>query len=147
MGPGENSKYARKHPNGAKVNEIIAQDVKKHMVNGRLSCESASRIATVRCIAMSEVGRTADLLEVRLTDCFLGLFGMTPDGKKIKPVQPLETVPKDLEMEIARHLEDGHLTCARAWDIAKRLGILRQTVASACESNGTKISRCQLGAF
>jgi hypothetical protein len=52
-----------------------------------------------------------------------------------------------MEEVIRDALDNDRLTCARAWEIAKKLGIGKMEVSSACEALEIKISSCQLGAF
>jgi hypothetical protein len=90
------------------------------------------------------VGKSADLLNLRLNKCQLGLFGYQPN-KKI--VNPREEADRELKDAISGSLTEGKLTCKAAWDIASRLGVPKMTVSSACEAAGIKIAACQLGAF
>jgi hypothetical protein len=85
-----------------------------------------------------------DLMEIRLTKCQLGLFGYTPE-KKI--VTPAESVAPDLEAAIKAAVENGRLSCERAWQMADGRGIKRLAFSSACEALGIKVKPCQLGAF
>jgi hypothetical protein len=95
-------------------------------------------------VSPAEVGFTTDILEIRIVKCQLGLHGFYPEKRIVKPA---ENVSQTLEKAIRDSLVDGKLDCAGAWDIAKRLGIARMDVSSACEGLKIKISSCQLGAF
>jgi hypothetical protein len=43
--------------------------------------------------------------------------------------------------------EGGRIPCARALAVARRLGVEPRTVGDACNREGIKIVRCQLGCF
>ncbi|MFC1489458.1 hypothetical protein ACFL6B_06405, partial [Thermodesulfobacteriota bacterium] len=66
---------------------------------------------------------------------------------KKKIIEPVETVPRELEDAIRKALESDRLSCAAAWEIADRFGVGKMQVASACEALKIKIGTCQLGAF
>jgi hypothetical protein len=136
--------YAKKHPADHKVKQEIAQAVKQMASNGELSCAAAHKIATDLEVSPEEVGSGIDLLEVRIVKCQLGLFGYKPEKKVVKPA---ESVTETLEKAIRESLSDGRLSCAVAWKIAKKLGIARMAVSSACDALKIKMVSCQLGAF
>lgn len=137
-------KYKAKHPAGTAVDASIAAALEQKADGGRVTCTAAEEIAGILRVALSEVGKTIDLLEYRITECQLGLFGYEPHGKV---VEPAETVSDELRAELERFAGSGEISCASAWDIADRLGLQRMVVAAACELLRIKIRRCQLGAF
>ncbi len=53
-----------------KIRELIA----KQAVNNRLPCPAARRIAQELSVSYKEVGKTADEMNVKITDCELGCF-------------------------------------------------------------------------
>jgi hypothetical protein len=140
--------YAAKHPQGTALNDAIAKAVAKKASkegqNMTLTCAAAHAIAEELGVAPSEVGRSLDLMEVRLTKCQLGLFGYAPQ-KKI--VTPAESVAADLEAAITAAAANGRLTCEGAWQLAADQGIKRMEASAACEALGIKVKPCQLGAF
>ncbi len=136
--------YAKKHPPGQKVKSTISGPLRDRATGGEISCASAFGLAVDLGESPGEVGRAADLLEIRVTQCQLGLFGYQP---KKKIVRSGEGVKQDLEEAIRQALIEDRLPCRSAWDIAERLGIGKMAVSSACEGLGIKISSCQLGAF
>ena len=139
--------YAAKHPTGTKPDAKMAQAVDKALVNGKLGCTAATKISRDLGVPMAEVGKTADLLEVRINKCIYGLFGrMDKDGNK-KPVKPAESVSEEMKDAINAKLVDGRLSCADGWEIADRLGVPRASIAGICEALKIKINKCQLGAF
>lgn len=137
-------RYAAKHGNGI-PDEGIAAEVRAKLAAGELACASAERIASALGVAMAEVGRTADLLEIRIGRCQLGLFGYDAPGGRA--VQPASAVDEGLEAAIRAGLADGRLPCATAWKIAADRNLARMEVCSACEKLKIKVKPCQLGAF
>jgi len=136
--------YAKKHPPDRKVDDRIAEAVKQRVSNGEISCVAAHKISSNFNISPSEVGVTADFLEIPIIKCQLGLYGYGPERKI---VEPAETVSQTLKDTINQSLINGRLPCRVIWDIAERLNMGKMEVSSACETLKTKISSCQLGAF
>ena len=137
-------RYATKHAPGGSPDERIAGAVREKAAEGALSCAEAERIGAALGVKLEEVGRTLDLLELRIGRCQLGLFGYGPERKA---VQPAALVAKDLEEAIRGRLADGRLPCKAAWEIAAELRITRMEVSAACETQKIRIKPCQLGAF
>ncbi|MBU2054447.1 MAG: hypothetical protein KJ936_04870 [Proteobacteria bacterium] len=137
-------RYAAKHEPGVSPDEKIAAAVRKKAGEGELACGDAERIGAELGAALAEVGRTLDLLEIRIGRCQLGLFGY---GKERKAVHPADQVDPALAEAIRRGLSEGRLPCAAAWKIAAEGNIPRMKVAAACEALNVRIKPCQLGAF
>ncbi len=136
--------YAKKHLHDSEVRPEIEGALKQLAPNGEVPCAIAFKIAADLNIEPGDVGVTADLLEMRLIKCQLGLFGYQP-VKRI--VEPAQNISKDLEDGIRGRLEDGKLSCVTAWRIAKDLGIRKMEVSSACEALEIRLCSCQIGAF
>jgi len=135
--------YSQKHPDD-KPDPGLARTVSERARDGQLACAAAFRLAEELSLSPAEVGRTLDLMELKISHCQLGLFGHDPGHKKPKPARSVEP---ELERAIRRELVDGRLPCAAAWRLASQRGLAKLEVASACDGLGVKISRCQLGAF
>ncbi len=90
------------------------------------------------------MGKTADLLEYRIVECQMGLFGYSPE-KRI--VRAPEHIDQPLREQLERYAADGRINCATCWKIAADLGLEKMAVSSACEGLGIKVKNCQLGAF
>lgn len=138
--------YRTKHEAGETPAPDLAEAVKKAAPEGRLSCRAAFEVAGSLRINPSEVGKAADLLEVRLVECQLGLFGHGEGGKG-KCLRPASSFSGELEQAIRAALRDGRLPCAEAWRIAADLKVKKINVAEAAEALGVRIRPCQLGAF
>lgn len=136
--------YSKKHKGQRKLNEKIVKALREKEKDGEIPCAVAHQIAKELDVSPKEVGYTMDMLEIAIVKCQLGLFGYKPEKKIIKPA---EKISEELKKEIEAELEDGKLSCKKAWEIAKRLGIGKMEVSSACEAMGIKIKECQLGAF
>jgi len=136
--------YAAKHGEETKLDERIAGEIQKKIREGKISCSAAHRIAEELGVTPAEVGVAIDLLEARIERCQLGLYGYSP---KRRIVEAAETVSMELETAIRGALTEGKLTCLSSWEIAKKFGIPKMAVCSACETLGIKLSSCQLGAF
>jgi hypothetical protein len=136
--------YAKKHRADRNVNPEIAEAVKKQTSNETISCAEAFKIAGDLNVQPAEIGFTVDFLETRIVKCQLGLFGYSPEKSIVKPAK---NVSSALEEAIRERLVNGRLPCKAAWEIAKKSGIPKMGVSSACETLEIKINSCQLGSF
>ncbi len=139
----DRGRFPDKHQN-KEVDEELRKEILEQVRNGSISCRKAEEIAEEMDFSMEETGRTIDILNVKIAKCQLGLFGY---GETKKIVQPAKEISPELKEAIAAALKDEKLSCAAAWDIARKLNISRTKVSSACEAMGIKIKPCQLGAF
>jgi hypothetical protein len=136
--------YKDKHALGSIPDITLAEILKKKVTPDGLPCAVAFEIAKEEGVSPFETGRTADLLEVPIIKCQLGLFGYKPQKRTVKPA---EQVSDELREAIIQGLEDGRLPCRTAWDIAERFHIPKRAVSSACEAMRIKVRSCQLGNF
>ena len=136
-------RYATKHAPGGSPDERIAGAVREKAAEGELACAEAEQIGAALSVPLAEIGRTLDLLELRIGRCQLGLFGY-PEGKA---VHPAAAVAPNLDAAIRGRLADGRLPCKAAWEIAAERKVARMEVSSACETRKIRIKPCQLGAF
>ncbi len=135
--------YAKKHQD-KKIDETIAMVLKNKAKNGKITCASVHAAAKELGILPREAGVQADLLELRLTKCSLGLYGYGPQWDIL---QKDFTISEELDNAINSAAENKRITCSACWKIADELKIKKIDVASACEKKGLKIKQCQLGAF
>ncbi|HKJ99770.1 MAG TPA: hypothetical protein VJ959_12695 [Desulfotignum sp.] len=135
--------YADKHPD-QKTDPVIAAKLQSVTKENQLSCASAHKAAAELGVAPKEVGIQADLLELRIVKCQLGLFGYEPEQKRIDPEID---VSDDLWATIENQSTDGKISCRESWDIAKDFKISRLHMGSACEKINIRVKPCQLGAF
>ena len=136
--------FARKHRPGVVVDTVLRDALLRRASEGNLACAAAFEVASELNVSPQAVGHAADLLEVRIVECQLGLFGYHP---KKSIVRPAAAVPPELEKAILAGLVSERLPCKTAWDIAEELALRKMDVSAACDAMGVKIKPCQLGAF
>ena len=137
-------KFSDKHAPNTQLDEQIRDHINRHAKNNEIPCALAFKIADELNVSPAEVGKTADLLEMMLAKCQLGLFGYSPSKKVVKPKAPEN---QDLERAIRDALVDGDLSCEKAWEIAHSFDVPKMRVSAVCEQLKIKVKPCQLGAF
>ncbi len=140
-------KYAAKHPPGTALNERIAQAIREKTSGGELVCAMGEKISQELKVSIAEVGITADLLEMKIKECQLGLFGWGEKPKHGKDICPADSVSGEMKNALEKAAVNGKVACAALWAIAASLGVKRKDVSAACETLGLKIQACQLGSF
>jgi len=140
-------KYAAKHPPGTPRNEQIAKAIREKSPGGELACAMGEKISKELKVNISEVGITADLLELKVKECQLGLFGWGDKPNHGKDIQAADSVSVEIKSALEKAAEKGGVTCAALWAIADRLRVKRKVVSAACDALRLKIRVCQLGAF
>jgi hypothetical protein len=143
MGHQDKGHFATKHK-GHTINETVADRIRAMAVNDAVTCASAHRISKELNLPPSDIGIQIDLLEFKITECQLGLFGYGNGKKKIDP--EIEISP-DLDDKLKKAAADGRISCLSCWDIAGQLKLKRIDVGSACEKRNIRIRPCQLGSF
>ena len=136
--------FSEKHGADQKPEAFIQKEILKRIKDNAIACAVVFDIAKLLNVLPNRVGRTADLMNIKLAKCQLGLFGY-PSKNKI--VEPAADIDPELSDAIRRGLFGDRLPCRNAWEIAARFGVPRMTVSGACEAIGIKIKPCQLGAF
>ncbi|MBN1850623.1 MAG: hypothetical protein JW932_18785 [Deltaproteobacteria bacterium] len=136
--------YAGKHPADLKVKPEILEAVREKASGQEISCAAAFSIVDDLQVTAREVGAAVDINEISIAKCQLGLFGYGPEKRIVKPA---DHVSPDLEKAIREVLTNNRLSCKDAWELAKRFGMKKMEISSACEALGIKIQSCQLGAF
>lgn len=136
--------YAAKHAPGQRPDEKISALVRLRVEEGKLACADAEGVCALLGTTMAKIGRTLDLLEVRISRCQLGLFGYEQKGKIVRPEEKFTPA---LEEAIRGRLSGVGLSCAEARKIAAEMNVPRLKIASACEALKIRIKPCQLGAF
>ena len=143
----DTGKYAAKHPPGTTINEQIAEMIRQKSSNGGLACATGEKISKDLGIEIREVGITADLMEIKIKRCQLGLFGYGNKPEHGKDIQSADSVSDEIKTALEEVSENGEVTCASLWKVADTLDLKRKAVASACDALKLKIRMCQLGAF
>lgn len=137
-------KYGSKHPADALPDPLIASALEAAAASSRVSCSQAHALATALNVSPAEIGRNMDLLELRIVECQMGIFGHQPQKKILKPAA---SVPEELSERLREVAPEGVVSCATCWKVARESGLEKMAVAAACEHLGLKIKPCQLGAF
>ncbi len=138
-------RYRTKHAPNAGVDSKIGELIHEKARNRRLSCASAFTIARETGTSPAKIGESADLLEVKITACQLGLFGYQKGSRNI--VEPAESVPAELAEALKARRVKGRLPCIEAWAVAEQFGLSKMEITAACETLGIRLSQCQLGTF
>lgn len=139
----EEGHFSQKH-RGDTVDERIAQGIRARVAEGGLSCAVAFIIAADLSVMPVEVGRNADLMEIPIMKCQLGLFGYGPQKRIVKPA---ESITPELEKAIQEKAVNGRVSCAAVFSLAEKFNLPKIVISSACEAMRIKINSCQLGAF
>lgn len=143
MGHQDKGYFAAKHKD-RRIDEIVADKIRAVADNNSITCSSAHQVAKSLNLSPAEIGVQIDLLEFKITECQLGLFGYSNGGKKINPEI---TISHDLDNRLEKAAVDGRLSCLSSWDIAGDLKMKRLDMGSSCEKKNIRIKPCQLGSF
>ena len=135
--------YANKHSD-IEINPDAKALLEAEANQDQITCAAVHKVAKRLGITPAAAGAQADLLELRLIRCSLGLFGY---GKGVKLIQPVESIPEELDRLLDQASDSGRISCYDCWRIARELKLKRVEVSSACEFKGLRIRPCQLGAF
>ncbi len=131
------------------VDGAIAAGINRRLEQGQLSCAAAIALAEELRREPIVVGATADALQIKLTECQIGLFGYPGHAKGWEALAVAAlSVPAGLEAALlAARNERGELTCLAVWEAAERVGCSRVQAGFVADRLGIKIRGCQLGAF
>jgi len=56
------------------MKDKVVEEIKKKTINGKIPCPLARQIAKDLSVSYKEVGKVANELNVKITDCELGCF-------------------------------------------------------------------------
>lgn len=143
MGHQDRDNYAKKHP-GVQLDQRLAGPVMQASRSGKLACASAHRLAKSHNCSPEHIGTQADLLELRITQCQLGLFGHTKGKKNFNIDADMTPQLKDRLLECQAN---GKIACKTCWELAKAFKISKLDMGSVCEQLEIRIKPCQLGVF
>jgi hypothetical protein len=137
--------YAKKHAGKEilveeKLNEYLLKEAKE----GTLACDRALLIANELGKSPQDIGIHLDLLEIRIAECQLGLFGFTPIKRTVKEAEIIDPAIQKL---IENGVEGGYISCETLLKIAEQNNVSLMTLSGTCEVLKIKIKPCQLGAF
>lgn len=136
--------YSKKHDLNLRPDPRIEKEMRNRTASREIPCALAFEIAESLHVGPEEVGRTADVLDIPLVKCQLGLFGYKPENKIVMAEDAPNQALKDA---INGSSENSRLSCEKVWQIAVRLNMSKLTVGNACQAGRVKIKTCRLGAF
>jgi hypothetical protein len=136
--------YSEKHSSNLRPDPLIEEEMRKRAATQRIPCAAAFEISRDLGKTTMAVGQTADLLNIAVVECQLGLFGYQPKKKIIKAE---DTSNQELKEAIIGSAENNRLSCKKAWQIAAQFNINTLAVGNISQANGIQIKTCQLGAF
>ncbi len=143
MGHQDKGNFSTKHRE-RRIDETVADKIRAAADNDSITCSSAHQISKSLNLPPAEIGVQIDLLEYRITECQLGLFGYSNEKKRINPEI---IISPDLDDQLEKAVFDGKISCLSCWDIAGALKIKRLDMGSSCEKKNIRIKPCQLGSF
>lgn len=132
------------YPSADQLDPVLKDIILEKAKLGELPCALGFDIAKKQGVPVETVGMYADVLEIRLTKCQMGLFGHTPETKRVKPIFPADD---KLRSAIEKALVNGKLPCKSAWRIASEQKCSKMDISCACEAMKIRLRDCQLGAF
>ncbi len=134
---------------GAKPDARLAAEIRGRVLEGTLSCAEAFAVVEGTGVSPLEVGRTADILRIKLSHCQLGLFGYPGQGKGWdRSAAGTGSAPDGLEAAIKRRAgREARIACSDLWELAELYGVPRILAGDAADRIGIRVIACQLGAF
>ena len=135
-------------PVGFTVNSIIAEEIQSQLQEDMLSCAKAHALALKFSVSPSEIGHTADALNIRLNRCQLGLFGYpNKKGWEASGVIGLP-VPDGFEDALLTLAADASsISCSEFWEFISGYQLSRMHAGYIADKLGIRITNCQIGAF
>jgi hypothetical protein len=134
---------------GAKPDAGLTAEIRGRILDGTLSCAEAFAVADGTGVSPLDVGRTADLLRVKLSHCQLGLFGYPGQGKGWdRSGAGMGAAPDGLEAALKRRAgREARIACSDLWELAELYGVPRILAGDTADRMGIRVIACQLGAF
>ncbi len=136
--------FSDKHKPNLLPVPLIEREMRKRAANREIPCAVAFKIARDLSMPPMAVGQTADLMNIAVVKCQLGLFGYQPEKKIVKAE---DTPNQSLKEAILESAENNRLSCEKAWQIAEQFKINKLAMGNVSQANGIQIKKCQLGAF
>ncbi len=129
-------------------NQDVIERIRLYPQAGQLPCAVAHYIAAELNVAPLEVGQAANVLQTRITQCQLGLFGYAQKGTPAyKILRPVEQVAEDMLAAVQDTAADGRISCAALWQIGEQFGLSRHEMGNVAHALNLKVKPCQLGCF
>jgi hypothetical protein len=132
-----------------KADPVLAEAIRGRLEGGQLPCATAFAIAEEKGVPRLAVGRAADVEQIHLTRCQLGLFGYpnhAPFWETNKVSDAVKPAALD-EAILASRDKSGVISCAALMAVADRFGLPKILAGYWADQLGTRVKHCQLGAF
>ena len=122
----------------------LEKQITDALVDGRLSCPVAFKVAEKANVAPKVVGEKVDELGIRISNCQLGCF-----GKEKATHEELAGVPLDenIAKAVREALVGEGVPCASAYELARKLKVARRKVGDTATQLKIHVINCQLGCF
>ena len=124
--------------------ETLGRAVETKARDAHLPCPAAWKVAKEAGVSRLAVGVLIDRLGIRVTHCQLGCFGVSKTPRD-------EVAAGGFSDAAARRVEalhqQGELTCANVFALARELNEKPLAVAAAANVRGYHLTQCQLGCF
>lgn len=122
----------------------LEEKITSSLVDGKLPCPIAFKIARESKASLGEVGETADDLGIRIVNCQLGFFQVEKTTRQnLNAMETKNTVVAGIEASLV----DGRLSCPVALELARKLKASPREVGDTATKLKIGISGCQLGCF
>ena len=122
----------------------LEEQIASSLVDGRLPCPIAFKVARKLEIAPGVVGDKADELGIRIMNCQLGCFG-------VEKATHVELSGMQVSAPVAEAIQgslvDGKIPCNTAYEVARKLKVSRRQVGDTASKLNIRVSNCQLGCF
>jgi hypothetical protein len=125
-------------------NQIPDKEIQASLVNGRLPCAVAFKMARRLDVTPRMVGDKANELKIRIIDCQLGCFGVE---KATRPALDDMEIATALAEELRASMINRQLPCTAAFEVARKLKVSRKGVGDAATKLNIRLIDCQLGCF
>ena len=130
--------------NNKDSNLILDKEIQASLLNGRLPCAVAFKMAGKLDVTPGIVGDKANELKIRIINCQLGCFDLE---KATHPGLDKMEIAAALAEELRASMIDQQLPCATAFEVAGKLKVSRQEVGDAATKLKIRLINCQLGCF
>ena len=126
------------------TDRILGEEITASLIEGRLPCPIAFKVARKLKVIPITVGNKADELGIKVSNCQLGCFGK--EKATHEELSDMKVAPVIAEA-IQASLVKGKIYCKTAWDTARRLQVSRRKVGDTASKLDIRVSDCQLGCF
>ena len=126
------------------MSKELQEQVTVSLVDGRLPCPIAFKVARKLNVSPREVGGKADELRIKVINCQMGCFGVKKATHE--ELSDMQIVPAVAEA-VRVSLVNGRLPCKTAYEVARKLKVSRRKVGDTASKLNIRISDCQLGCF